>query len=160
MQTGRTLTTHQHANKWQRRMFLDLTTNTLTHLSHTHSHINIYVLAWSWSFGMCFLMQVRSSSDHLYSSHKNKMNWGDKDHRQEQKQMLPLEMHNGAKTDKDDYTKEHLEGVVTFNISFSTSPQDGYSSNKLRDNIYPALEKWSFHTLSVLCLPHMFMTHR
>lgn len=34
MQPGRTLTTNQHANKWQSRMFLALITNTLTHPSH------------------------------------------------------------------------------------------------------------------------------
>lgn len=69
------------------------------------------------------------------------MNWGDKDHRQEQKQMLPLEMHDGTKTEQGDYIKERLEGVVTLNISFSSSKQDGCSSNKLKDIIYLALKK-------------------
>lgn len=71
------------------------------------------------------------------------MNWSDK---------------HGTKTEEGDYIKKHLEGVVTFNISFSSSQQGGYSysSNKLKGIIYPALE---IHALSVLCLHHMFVTH-
>lgn len=44
-----------------------------------------------------------TSSEDLQTVIKYKMNWGDKDHRQEQKQMLPLEMHDGTRTEQGDY---------------------------------------------------------
>ena len=55
--------------------------------------------------------------------------------------MLLLEMHDGTRTEQGDYIMDHLEGADTFNISLSSSLQDGYSSSKFKDTIYPALKK-------------------
>lgn len=80
------------------------------------------------------MASLETSSEDLQTVVKGKMNWGDEDHRQEQKQTLPLEVHD-SRTEQGDYIMDHLEGVVTFNISLSSSQQDGYSSSKLKDTI-------------------------
>lgn len=67
-------------------------------LSHIHSHISIYGL-------VMILWLVLSHADvkvkqltFMTTIIKDKMNWGGKNHRQEQKQMLPLEIQDGTKT--------------------------------------------------------------
>lgn len=42
--------------------------------------------------------------------------------------MLPLEMHVGASIKQGDYMMDHLEEIVTVNISFSSYEQDSFSS--------------------------------
>lgn len=64
-------------------------------------------------------------------------------------------MHDGTRAEQGDYIMDHLEGVVTFNISLSSSQKDGYS--KFKVTIYPALKKQPLMLCSVspTCPQHM-----
>lgn len=99
------------------------------------------------------MASLDTSVEDLQTVIKDKMNWSDKDHRQEQNQTLLLEMHDGARTEQGDYIIDHLEGLITLNIFFSSSQKDGYSSSKLKATIYSALNKRSLMLWSA-CLLH------
>lgn len=100
---------------------------------------------------------LETYSEDLQTVTKDKMNWGDEAHRQEQKKNVAL----GNAWWYKDWTRWLYHGSFgkslknIFNIPLSSSQQDGYSLSKFKDNIYPTLKKWSFHACSVLCLPHV-----